>query len=441
MSGALVQEIIAVKRDGGVVPDDDLRSFIAGVADGSIPDYQSAAMLMAIFIRGFSDHELSVWTDAMLMSGDVIERGIFGRPAVDKHSTGGVGDKISLPLGPAAAACGVAVPMISGRGLGHTGGTLDKLEAIPGFQVAQPEADFVRIVREVGIAIVGQTERLVPADRVLYALRDTTGTVASIPLIASSIMSKKLAEGIDALVLDLKVGEAAFMRTPEDGRELAVAMQAIGKARSTPVTVVLTRMDAPIGSMVGNALEIIETVDVLRGEGPADTRDLVVALGSQMLVAADVADDPGAGAQLISASLDNGSALDVFRRMVEAQGGDPRVADDPRSVLEAAPARLDILAATDGVVTAIDGTEVGIGALELGGGRRTKSDVLDHAVGVEMFARVGDSVQAGQKLATLHYRSNGVEQAQSRVAKAFVIGDAGSQASEEGRVIEVITSD
>ncbi len=441
MSGALVQEIIAVKRDGGVVSDDDLRSFIAGVADGSIPDYQSAAMLMAVFIRGFSDHELSVWTDAMLMSGDVIERGIFGRPAVDKHSTGGVGDKISLPLGPAAAACGVAVPMISGRGLGHTGGTLDKLEAIPGFQVAQPEADFVRIVREVGIAIVGQTERLVPADRVLYALRDTTGTVASIPLIASSIMSKKLAEGIDALVLDLKVGEAAFMRTPEDGRELAVAMQAIGKARSTPVTVVLTRMDAPIGSMVGNALEIIETVDVLRGEGPADTRDLVVALGSQMLVAAGVADDPGAGAQLISASLDNGSALDVFRRMVEAQGGDPRVADDPRSVLEAAPARLDILAATDGVVTAIDGTEVGIGALELGGGRRTKSDVLDHAVGVEMFARVGDSVQAGQKLATLHYRSNGVEQAQGRVAKAFVIGDAGSQASAEGRVIEVITSD
>ncbi len=441
MSGALVQEIIAVKRDGGVIPDDDLRSFIAGVADGSIPDYQSAAMLMAVFIRGFSDHELSVWTDAMLMSGDVIERGIFGRPAVDKHSTGGVGDKISLPLGPAAAACGVAVPMISGRGLGHTGGTLDKLEAIPGFQVAQPEADFVRIVREVGIAIVGQTERLVPADRVLYALRDTTGTVASIPLIASSIMSKKLAEGIDALVLDLKVGEAAFMRTPEDGRELAVAMQAIGKARSTPVTVVLTRMDAPIGSMVGNALEIIETVEVLRGEGPADTRDLVVALGSQMLVAAGVTDDPGAGAQLISASLDNGSALDVFRRMVEAQGGDPRVADDPRSVLEAAPARLDILAATDGVVTAIDGTEVGIGALELGGGRRTKSDVLDHAVGVQMFARVGDSVQAGQKLATLHYRSNGVEQAQGRVTKAFVIGDAGSQVSAEGRVIEVITSD
>ncbi len=441
MSGALVQEIIAVKRDGGVVPDDDLRSFIAGVADGSIPDYQSAAMLMAIFIRGFSDHELSVWTDAMLMSGDVIERGIFGRPAVDKHSTGGVGDKISLPLGPAAAACGVAVPMISGRGLGHTGGTLDKLEAIPGFQVAQPEADFVRIVREVGIAIVGQTERLVPADRVLYALRDTTGTVASIPLIASSIMSKKLAEGIDALVLDLKVGEAAFMRTPEDGRELAVAMQAIGKARSTPVTVVLTRMDAPIGSMVGNALEIIETVEVLRGGGPADTRDLVVALGSQMLVAAGITDDPGAGAQLISASLDNGSALDVFRRMVEAQGGDPRVADDPRSVLEAAPARLDILAAADGVVTAIDGTAVGIGALELGGGRRTKSDVLDHAVGVEMFARVGDSVQAGQKLATLHHRSNGVEQAQGRVAKAFVIGDAGSQASAEGRVIEVITSD
>ncbi len=441
MSGALVQEIIGVKRDGGVVSDDDLRSFIAGVADGSIPDYQSAAMLMAVFIRGFSDHELSVWTDAMLTSGDVIERGTFGRPAVDKHSTGGVGDKISLPLGPAAAACGVAVPMISGRGLGHTGGTLDKLEAIPGFQVAQPEADFVRIVREVGIAIVGQTERLVPADRVLYALRDTTGTVASIPLIASSIMSKKLAEGIDALVLDLKVGEAAFMRTPEDGRALAAAMQAIGRARSTPVTVVLTRMDAPIGSMVGNALEIIETVEVLHGQGPADTRDLVVALGLQMLVAAGITNDHGTAAEMISSSLDNGSALDVFRRMVEAQGGDPRVADDPRAVLDAAPSHLDIVASRDGFVTAIDGTEVGIGALELGGGRRTKADVIDPAVGVEMFARVGDRVQAGQKLATLHHRSNGVEQAQGRVMGAFVIEDGGSGTAAQGRVIEVITSE
>ncbi len=438
MSGALTQEIIAIKRDGGVIPDDDIKSFITAVADGSMPDYQAAAMLMAIYIRGLSDHELAVWTTSMLRSGDVIERGVFGRPAVDKHSTGGVGDKVSLPLGPAAAACGLAVPMISGRGLGHTGGTLDKLEAIPGFQVELASDQFVEQVRTVGIAIVGQTPRLVPADRILYALRDTTGTVASIPLIASSIMSKKLAEGIDALVLDLKVGEAAFMRTPEAGRELAAAMQAIGNENGTPVTVCLTRMDAPIGNLVGNATEIAETIDVLKGGGPDDTKELVVELGAEMLLASSIASDPDDARAKISTSLSDGSALEVFRQMVAAQGGDASVVDDPWSVMKKASNRIDVKAPRAGVVAEIDATGIGIGALELGGGRRQKTDVLDHSVGVEMHHGVGDTVAEGDVLATLLAADQGVDQAAKRVASAFIIEDAARPDTPTSRIIEII---
>ncbi|MEI6621372.1 MAG: thymidine phosphorylase [Actinomycetes bacterium] len=437
---ALIQEIIAVKRDGGVIPDVDIEAFIAGVADGSVPDYQSAAMLMAIYIRGLTDHELAIWTNAMLYSGDVIERGSFGRPAVDKHSTGGVGDKVSLPLGPAAAACGLAVPMISGRGLGHTGGTLDKLEAIPGFRVELTSDDFINQVRTVGIAIVGQTERLVPADRVLYALRDTTGTVASIPLIASSIMSKKLAEGIDALILDLKVGEAAFMRTAQDGHALAAAMQTIGSAAGTPVTVALTHMDAPIGTMVGNAVEIVETIDVLKGGGPADTRELVVELGAEMLSAAGISNGPDDARTRIAASLADGSALDVFTQMVAAQGGDPRVVDDPWGVMTTAPHRVEVLSPRSGVISEIDATGIGIGALELGGGRRQKTDVLDHSVGVQMLHTVGDRVAEGEVLAIMHTADRGVEGAKQRILDAFVVTDESAPESPTSRIIEILRS-
>ncbi|RMH36247.1 MAG: thymidine phosphorylase, partial [Deltaproteobacteria bacterium] len=268
----LPQELIRKKRDGRQLTGDEIRAFIAGVADGSVPDYQTAAMLMAVYFRGLDDDETAAWADAMVHSGDVVDLSRVDRPRVDKHSTGGVGDKISIPLAPAVAACGVAVPMVSGRGLGHTGGTLDKLESIPGFRVDLDIDRFVAQVAELGVCMIGQTDRMAPADRVLYALRDVTATVESIPLIATSIMSKKLAEGIDGLVLDCKVGSGAFMKTLDDARRLATAIRAIGAAAGKRVTAVLTRMDDPIGDAVGNAVEIAESVDVLRGGGPADTR-------------------------------------------------------------------------------------------------------------------------------------------------------------------------
>jgi len=281
---ALPQELIRTKRDGGRLTGDEIRAFIGGITDGSIPDYQAAAMLMAVFLRGLDDDEMATWCDAMVHSGDVLDLSEVTRPRIDKHSTGGVGDKISLPLAPAAAACGLAVPMVSGRGLGHTGGTLDKLEAIPGFRVDLDVDRFALQVAELGVCLMGQTERMAPADRVLYALRDVTSTVESIPLIASSIMSKKLAEGIDGLVLDCKVGTGAFMKTRERATELARAIQGIGRAAGKQVTVVLTRMDEPIGDMVGNALEVAESVAILQGNGTADTRALTVELGAEMLL-------------------------------------------------------------------------------------------------------------------------------------------------------------
>ncbi len=438
---ALVQEIIAQKRDGQALSDADIRAFISGVADGTIPDYQSAAMLMAIFIRGLSDHELGVWANSMLNSGHRFERGIYGRPAVDKHSTGGVGDKISLPLAPAVAACGLAVPMISGRGLGHTGGTLDKLEAIPGLSVEIGPDDFVTQVRDIGLAIVGQTAEIVPADKTLYALRDATATVASVPLIASSIMSKKLAEGIDSLVIDLKVGPAAFMRSSDDGRELGLAMQAIGRAAGTPVTIMMTRMDSPIGTMVGNALEIAETVDVVNGAGPADTRSLVVEIGAEMLVMAGLAATVEAGQKAVVNALDDGRAAAALAAMIERQGGDPRVVEDPWSVLPKSQHREDFVASRSGTITDIEATEVGLAALELGGGRRTKSDVLLPAVGVEMLKKAGEKVAAGDVLAIVHHDGPGLDDAHRRLSRAFVIGDddsATSQPQAASRVLDVM---
>ncbi len=335
----LVVQLIRHKRDGAALADDDIRAFIAGVSDGSIPDYQIAAMLMAMVFRGLDDRELATWSDAMTRSGDVLDLSAIARPKIDKHSTGGVGDKISIPLAPAVAACGVAVPMVSGRGLGHTGGTLDKLESIPGFRVDLPVDRFARQVDELGACLIGQTARIAPADKRLYALRDVTGTVESIPLIASSIMSKKLAEGIDGLVLDCKVGRGAFVKTVERARELCALMRAIAHAAGKRMTCVLTQMDAPIGRAIGNALEIRESIDVLRGGGPADTRELTSVLGAEMLVLGGVAKDTGDGRRRIDAALADGRALDVFRRIVAAQGGDARVCDDPDAVLPRAACR------------------------------------------------------------------------------------------------------
>jgi pyrimidine-nucleoside phosphorylase len=432
----LPTELIRKKRDGERLDEAEIRAFIAGVTDDSIPDYQVAAMLMAVYFRGLDDAELAVWADAMVHSGEVIDLAGIERAKVDKHSTGGVGDKISLPLAPAVAACGVAVPMVSGRGLGHTGGTLDKLESIPGFRVDLDLETFRRQVAELGVCLIGQTARLAPADRRLYALRDVTATVESIPLIASSIMSKKLAEGIDALVLDCKVGAGAFMKTEARARELATAIRAIGAAAGRPVTVVLTRMDQPIGAAVGNAVEVAESIAVLHGEGPADTRELTVALGAEMLVLGRVAADRAAGAAAIEQALDSGTALEVFRRLVAAQGGDPDVCDRPDQVLPRAPEHLTFEAPRAGHLTAVDALEVGMAALVLGAGRRRKDDRVDPGVGVLLRCRVGDRIEAGQPLAEVLHAGRGLDQSLTYLREAFVITD--EPAPVHPRVIEVL---
>ncbi len=425
--GRLPVELIRAKRDGEALSGAELRGFVAGVTDGSIPDYQVAAMLMAIYFRGLDDAELAVWADAMVRSGDVLDLSAIPRAKVDKHSTGGVGDKISIPLAPAVAACGVAVPMVSGRGLGHTGGTLDKLESIPGFRVDLDVERFIAQVAELGVCLIGQTDRIAPADRRLYALRDVTGTIESIPLIASSIMSKKLAEGIDGLVLDCKVGAGAFMKDLNRARALCTAIRAVGHAAGKRVTCVLTDMDAPIGRAIGNALEIAESIDVLRGGGPSDTRELTVVLGGEMLLLAGVVGDAAAGQARISAALDDGSALAVFRRVVAAQGGNPDVCDDPAGVLPRAARIVPIPAPRSGVIHGVEADAVGMAALVLGAGRRTKDDVLDPAAGLVMTCARTDRVDAGQPLAMLHTNlpdgDPRVADATARFLAAVHIGD------------------
>ncbi len=435
MSEIIAQEIIAKKRDGGRLEPDEIQDFLAGVTDRSVTDYQAAAMLMAIYIRGLDNDELAVWADAMLHSGEVIDLSGIERPCVDKHSTGGVGDKISIPLAPAVAACGAAVPMISGRGLGHTGGTLDKLESIPGFTTGLSKEEFVAMVAELGVSLIGQTAEIAPADGILYALRDATGTVPSIPLIASSIMSKKLAEGIDALVLDCKVGSGAFMKTVEDATALSQAIIAIGRAGGKKVTAMLTQMEAPIGVMVGNALEIQESIDVLKGSGPRDTRRLTVALGGEMLMLAGIAPDTDSAREAIRQSLDDGTAIAKFGQIVERQAGDPAVCDHPKSVLPQAKHRVPVKSRDAGTISDIDSAAIGIAALHLGGGRRRKEDDVDPAVGIEVVATIGDAVDKGDPLVYLHHNDRGVEDATRTVEAAYKMA---SETTSTDRVIKVI---
>src|SRR5262245_28362498 len=367
-------DIIRKKRDGQALDPSEIALMVEGIASGSVADYQWAALLMAIVWRGMDAAETAALTDAMIRSGTIVDLSSIAGSKVDKHSTGGVGDKTSLILAPIAAVAGVAVPMVSGRGLGHTGGTLDKLESIPGFRVDLDVDRFIAQVAELGVCLIGQTERVAPADKRLYALRDVTGTIESIPLIASSIMSKKLAEGIDGLVLDCKVGAGAFMKDLDRARALCVAIRAIGHAAGKRVTCVLTDMNAPIGRAIGNALEIRESIDTLRGGGPADTRELTVALGGEMLLLGGAVASDDEGRARIARALDDGSALAVFRRVVEAQGGDPRVCDDPDAVLPRATATHALPATRGGVIAAIDAEQLGLAALLLGAGRRTKED-------------------------------------------------------------------
>ena len=414
-----VCDLIELKRDGAVLEAGAIAELIAEYTAGRVPDYQMSALLMAIYLKGLSPPELSAWTDAMLHSGQVLDLGHIAGVKVDKHSTGGVGDKISLPLAPLVAACGVKVPMVSGRGLGHTGGTLDKLESIPGFRTDLSVERFTQQVADLGVCLIGQTAEIAPADKKLYALRDVTGTVSSIPLIASSIMSKKMAEGIDALVLDVKVGSGAFMKTEAEARALAETMVSVGKRLGRQVVALLTDMSQPIGKTVGNALEVRESIEILRGGGPADTRALTLRLAEEMLELANI--DPAEATR----ALDDGRALELFRKITAAQGGDVAVIDDP-DLLPKAPTVEPFLATHDGYLSEVDARQVGLAALMLGAGRQQASDAVDPRVGLVLEARVGDRVSKGQPLLWLHHDQVGLEDARRRLTAAYRIGDAPS---------------
>jgi thymidine phosphorylase len=383
-------DVIRAKRDGGALSDAQVDWVVDAYTRGAVAEEQMSALLMAILLNGMTAAEVARWTGAMIASGERMDLSGVGRPTVDKHSTGGVGDKITLPLAPLVAAHGVAVPQLSGRGLGHTGGTLDKLEAIPGWRARVSAAEFRDQLRDVGAVICAAGETLAPADRKLYALRDVTGTVESIPLIASSIMSKKIAEGASALVLDVKVGSGAFMRSREDAHALATMMVGLGTAHGVRTVALLTAMDTPLGRTAGNGLEVAESVEVLAGGGPPDVVELTVALAREMLAAAGQPDaDP-------AAALADGRAMDVWRRMVAAQGGDP---DAP---LPAARETHDVPAPASGVLSRLDAYAVGVAAWRLGAGRARKEDPVSAAAGVELLARPGDPVTAGTPLLRLH---------------------------------------
>jgi len=411
-------ELIQRKRDGGELAAEEIRELVLAYVRGEVPDYQMAAFCMAVYFRGLSPLETFALTQAMIASGDTIDlRSEVGRPVVDKHSTGGVGDKTSLAVGPIVAACGVPFGKMSGRGLGHTGGTLDKLESIPGFRVELSADEFVMQVRDVGLAIIGQTADLVPADKLLYGLRDVTATVENVSLIASSIMSKKIAAGADAIVLDVKVGDGAFMKTLEDARELARAMLELGGRANRRVVCVLTDMDQPLGSAVGNALEIRETLDTLRGQGPADFAELVLDASAHLLALSDLGVDEREGHARAAAAIQSGSALEMYERWIRAQGGDPRP-----EVLATAPTVEPVAAGSEGYVHAVGAIAVGTAALHLGAGRRTKDDAIDHAVGIRVLKKRGDAVAAGELLAEVHARNeNAAAEASESVRAAYRI--------------------
>jgi pyrimidine-nucleoside phosphorylase len=416
-------DLIRQKRDGGVLDRAAIDFFIAGVTSGTLPDYQTSALLMAILLRGMTPDETAGLTDAMVRSGvRVSYPGLPGTP-VDKHSTGGVGDKTSLVLAPLAAACGAYVPMMSGRGLGHTGGTLDKLEAIPGFRTGLSLDDLKAAVASVGCALIGQTSQIAPADRKLYALRDVTSTVESIPLICASIMSKKIAEGIGGLVLDVKTGTGAFMKTPEASRALAEALVGIGRAAGVRTEALITRMDAPLGREVGNASEVIESIETLKGSGPAELEQLSVLLAARMLVVAGVASDDMDAQTRVRAAIASGTGVEKLRQIIEHQGGDPRVIDD-YARLPSAPDVEVVAAPRSGFVTGLEAENVGRAAVALGAGRERLEDVIDHGVGITVIATPGSEVRAGDAVLQIRHRGGrGLELARTLLRQAVQIGD------------------
>jgi pyrimidine-nucleoside phosphorylase len=390
---------IARKRDGKALTRIDLDALITGYVKGSIPDYQVSALLMAVMFRGLDPEETLWLTESMVRSGDQLDLSALGRRIVDKHSTGGVGDKVSLALAPIVGACGVPFAKMSGRGLGHTGGTLDKLESIPGFRVELTQAEMVKQVREVGVCIAGQSADIVPADKKLYELRDVTGTVESIPLIAASIMSKKLASGADGIVLDVKVGSGAFMKNLDEARMLADVMVGLGEGAGKDVKVLLTDMDTPLGNAVGNAVEIIEVVELLQDEGPSDLRELVLTAAGMLLSLSDLGVDEEEGRLRARQALSSGKAFELWQRWIRAQGGDP----DAR--LELAPVEHTVLAPSAGVVESIDALAVGRAAAALGAGRQRKQDPVDHGVGLRLHTHTGARIAAGEPIVTVFGRT------------------------------------
>ncbi len=416
------QAIIARKRDGHALNSDEIAAFVRGVVSGEWADYQTTALLMAIVLRGMTPEETACLTLTIMRSGMVANLDGVSGIKVDKHSTGGVGDKVSLILAPLVAACGVPVPMMSGRALGHTGGTLDKLESIPGFRVGLSLAEYTAQLQRIGVAMIGQTAELVPADRKLYALRDVTATVESIPLICASIMSKKLAEGIDALVLDVKFGRGAFMREKVRARELAAAMVAIGRAMGKPTRALLTSMDQPLGCAVGNAVEVIESIESLKGRGPADLMEVTYALGVQMLLLARIASHPADARERLEAALAGGTALAKFRELVAAQGGDTRVVDD-YTRLPHAPVVRAVHATASGYVAAVDPMAIAQAVLLLGTGRSNAAAQIDHAVGLTNLVKTGEAVRAGARLCTVHARNDShLNAVLEQISAAFEIG-------------------
>ena len=416
-----VFDLIKKKRDNKILTKEEITSLIKLYLENEIPEYQMSAFLMAVFFNGFNTEELATFTKEMQNSGKSMDFSYLNTAVIDKHSTGGVGDKTSLPLIAAVASLGIPIPMIAGRGLGHTGGTIDKLESIPGFNVDISILDFQKQVDDIGCALIGQTSEIAPADKRIYALRDVTATVECIPLIASSILSKKFAEGISGLVLDVKFGSGAFMKDIHKAKKLATTMCELGKSMGKHVVARLTSMQQPLGKMIGNSLEVIESIDVLQNNGPKDLTDLVVELGAEMLLLAKKQDTLEDARQQISKTLQNGSALEKFTEIIKAQGGDTSVIENPQK-LPVATKKIDFCAKTSGFINSMDTEAIGVAALLLGGGRLKAGNPIDVSVGIKMQSRLGQYVENGQPLCTLFVNKKEEHDAIKRLENAFVIG-------------------
>ena len=415
-------DLIEKKRNGEELTRDEIHFMIENYTNGNIPDYQMSAFLMAVYFQGMTEVESAELTKAMIDTGETIDLSNIKGIKVDKHSTGGVGDKTTLLLGPLAASVGVYVPKMSGRGLGHTGGTIDKLESIPGFHVELSKEQFVSLVNENHLAIIGQSQELVPADKKLYSLRDVTATVNSTPLIASSIMSKKIASGADRIVLDVKVGTGAFMKHLDDARQLAKNMVAIGKNVDRKTVAIISNMDQPLGHAVGNALEIKEVIDTFKGVGPKDLTELTLELGSHMVVLAEKAHTKEEARNKLEQNLHNGKALDVFKRFVKAQGGNEAIVDEPE-LLPKAAYTIDVNAEKDGFVSTLVADEIGKAAMLLGAGREKKEDKIDYAVGVVIHKKLGDAVEKGERIFTIHANETEVKKVKEMLSKSVEITD------------------